>query len=269
MSRSGQITVLVLLLSLLGLTTALSVASRSLSDLKQVTRVDIGTKTFAAAEAGLEYALNDFSTNSTVKCVTPQSAGLTIAGISSLTYTICANNSDYTTQLNVPKDDVSQTDFVGIPANLKTVDVLWSNSAASVLIDVVDNSNVVTRYYYNPVGTSISNGFATGVDVTSGCLTTTCNDPSFTSWSGCAPGIPNIQNVRLIRIKPVYANSSVAICGRTAGNSPGRLNVQSVVITATATSTDGTVKKIQVVKVQPALSPIFDSVLYTGGTIVK
>lgn len=270
--RSGQITVLVLLLSLLGLTTALSVASRSLSDLKQVTRVDIGTKTFAASEAGLEFALNDLFQNQTADCTT-KDALASLPSLSSqmksITYTLCANNADYAMQLNVSKDDVFQIDFVGIPGNLKTADVLWSNSAASVLVDVVDTSNIVIRYYYNSVGSSLTNGFSVGTNIATGCLTTTCNDPSFASWVGCAPGIPNIPNVRLIRIKPVYANSSVAICGRSAGGSPGRLNVQFVVITVTATSTDGTVKKIQATRVQPALSPVFDNTLYTGGTIVK
>lgn len=268
MFRSGQITILVLLLSLLGLTTALSVASRSLSDLKQVTQVDVGTKAFAAAEAGLEFALNEFSRNFNPDC-TVQTANLTIPGISGINYTICPNSKDYASWTNVFKDDVFQVVFpTNNPNNLKSANVLWENPAAAIEIDVIDNGGTVSRYFSNPVGSTTANGFATGSNVAN-CISSTCNDPAFSSWSSCVIGIANIDNASMIRIKPLYANSSVAICGQTAGGSPGRIPLQNYVITVTATSTNGTVRKIQVIKTPPVLPAIFDNVLYTSGSIVR
>lgn len=56
-NQSGQIIVLVLLILFLGLTVALSVVSRTLSDLKQTTVTDESSRAFSAAEAGIEEAL--------------------------------------------------------------------------------------------------------------------------------------------------------------------------------------------------------------------
>ncbi|MBI3887452.1 LamG domain-containing protein [Candidatus Microgenomates bacterium] len=92
--RSGQITVIVLLLSLMGLTIGLSQISRSLSDLKQVSYVDSGTKAYAAAETGMQYALNQL-TSGTVYCPsdgTYKQVDLTnirLGGISKLEYRVC------------------------------------------------------------------------------------------------------------------------------------------------------------------------------------
>ncbi len=105
--RKGQVTILALLIGLMGLTIGLSMASRSLSDFHQVTIVDQGTKALAAAEAGLQYALNQLNYNNASQNCTPSSVASlptnvvsSLANISGVNYNICFNTVNYQTMTN-------------------------------------------------------------------------------------------------------------------------------------------------------------------------
>lgn len=272
--RNGQITVLVLLLALMGLTIGLSQVSRSLSDLKQVTYVDSGTKAFAAAESGMQFALNKLSQN-VVDCpATPPFSKVTPVptGISTITYTICPNDAGVVV-LPVKSDEVLQLDLRGQPANLQSLDILWKSTTNNVAIEVisVDSSNVLTRYSYNANGMTppTANGFATP-SVGSTCIdpptgSNVCTDTSFNTGS-C---LQNVPRENLVRIKPLYNDAVIMICGRASGKSPQRLDGQTYLITVTATANNGTVKKLQTQKILPALPSIFDFAMYSGTGINK
>src|SRR3989344_601354 len=118
-ARRGQVTVLILLLALLGLTGALSVASRSLSDLRQVSQVETGTKALAAAEAGLQKTLGDLNAgtltfNEATGCSSGPITGIVIDGLDMsdpvgrppLTYSVCGNTADYVWDDDLAADDV-------------------------------------------------------------------------------------------------------------------------------------------------------------------
>lgn len=258
MLRSGQITVLVLLLSLLGLTTALSVASRSLSDLKQVTQVDAGTKAFAAAEAGLQYGLNQLSVGG------PATGPVSVPG-ATVNYRIDTSigNVAFVPLANV--DDVVQLNLSGVNSNTKFFDVFWQGNGQIEAI-ILDKNNSIRRLIFNAVGTSghsFSSAISTAGDTTN-CLT---GYSGYTNSTG--DNIKFEANDKFLRIKALTNSTSVLICALTAGKSRIDMPTPITTVTATATTVNGTVKKLQVAKSPPTVPAIFDYVLYTGGSIVK
>lgn len=293
---AGQVTILVLLLSLLGLTIVLSLASRSLSDLKQVTYVDAGTRTLAGAEAGLQYALSEsnnwstfgFNLNNCADSTKDRSFPGTLSFVSSAKYRVClASGQSSTLATNVPQDDVVEIDLSGANPNLKAFDVSWDGTTASVEIEVVDkdtgtNAYSIRRYAYNPVASNKggSNGFATAL---AGTICngdgTICPSSAYSNCTGaseicyhadCAAGTKVAQ---LVRIKPLYSSASVSVCGRDVNSAPvlitGGASYYRVIVTAT--SINGTVRRIQSDRspVSSGLPAIFDNVFYTGGSISK
>lgn len=261
MSRSGQITILVLLLSLLGLTTALSVASRSLSDLKQVTQVDVGTKAFAAAEAGLQYGLNQLSTGG------PITGSVAIPG-ATVNYQIDTSVGNIATIPSVTVDDVNQLDLSAVTSNTKSFDIFWQGNGQIEAI-VLDKNNIIRRFIFNAYGTS-GHGFSSGISTTD---TANCPSSCLTGYSGytsCTGDNVDFQsNDKLLRIKALTNSTPVLVCALNAGKSQINMPTPIIIVTATATTTNGTVKKVQAAKFPPTLPAIFDYALYTNGTIVK
>lgn len=278
----GQIAIFALLMGLLGLTIATSAASRSLSDLRQVTIVDSGTKALAAAEAGVEYALSQLATQpkpATGTCTATTAANLTLTGIkpytgtpatSGVVYEVCSHTPDFAVMPNVAQDDVFQVNFSDITAaNVKAVSVLWKNPNASLEIIKVDGNDKLTRYVYNGVSVTANNGFAPAQPATN-CLTSLCADATFSGGSCTGPAeIPYNSGDKILRLKPVYANTDLAICAYTAGNSPGRFALQYYYVTARATTTNNVVKKILTSQIASSLPSIFDNVFFSGGDISK
>ncbi len=269
--KSGQMIVLVLLLGLLGLTVSMSVVSRTLSDIKQVSTVDAGTKGLAAAEAGLEFGLNKLYSGQTLNCAAPTAVPNTLTGITNVTYWICGGTTDYSVT-SVSKDDVFQLDLNGVGSNTKTFSVVWKNPNASVEITKLDASYNISRFAYNGSNVTDSNGFSPGQPAT-GCVNSLCvPDGSFNGGNCTGIGeIPHSMGAGdvLLRVKALYADTDVAVCAQTAGNSPGSLSVQTYIATASATTAGGAVRKIMTSQVSAHLPAVFDNVFYSGGNISK
>ncbi|MCL4397486.1 hypothetical protein M1403_00405 [Patescibacteria group bacterium] len=284
-TRRGQVMVLVLLLSLMGLTVGLATASRSLSDLKQISYVDQGTKAFAGAEAGLEYVLNMLGNVSTLDptwCTSDQSISstdLSITGVKSLTYRVCSHTANQTIYPNLAKDNVMQINYNNV-SNTKLFTIFWKSPAAIEAIRV-DKSNLITRYAYNPynptgsiVANNLLSSYSTGdvINCPSSCLNGVPDSGSYTSCSGgsnSSNAIPYVPNDQFLRIKALYSSTPVVICAVNSGNSAVNMPEAYTVITMTATTDNGTVKRLQVTKLPPALPSIFDYAIYSGGQIAK
>ncbi|MCL4390551.1 MAG: hypothetical protein M1484_03265 [Patescibacteria group bacterium] len=266
--KRGQIAILAILLGLVGLTISLSVASRSLSDLKQVTVVDQGTKALAAAEAGIQYGLNQLSQGSN-SCTPLAASGLSLNGIKGVQYTVCADTSSYGLMPAVAQDDVYQIDLSGLQPNVKSLAVLWKNPNAALEIIKIDKNNVLTRYIYDrsPDNSNPANNFATPMPG-SACVSSGCADNSFNNGSctGVAE-IPFNNGDQLLRVKPLYASSDVAVCGFASGNSAVGLSLQNYQVTAIATTSGGVTKKVQSTLISGTLPTVFDSVIFNGGNL--
>lgn len=295
--QKGQVTILALLIGLLGLTVGLSVASRSLSDLRQVTVVDQGTKALAAAEAGVQYALNQLNNSVVPNCDPSTSASvpnLTLSNISGVKYNICSGTNSYGVYSVIPQDDVVQVNLAGQQPNVKSLSVVWKNSNASVEIIKVNLDNNTgaiseTRYLFNGTGTDANylakisgNNFAPSVPASSNnCVRTSgsslCADATFNGGS-CAgsfgeipyTGQPGQQSGDIyLRIKPLYGSTDVSVCVAPSGGSSGNLALAYYQITAIATSSGGVTRKIQTTQASNYLPSIFDNVFYSGGSLLK
>ncbi len=273
--RSGQITVLALLLGLLGLTVGLSAASRTLSDLRQVSYVDSGVRAYAAAEAALSAAIADYVQNGTIRCATPTSFDLVaspIDGIQSLTYLICPASQNYALMTSLAKDDVFQVTLpTGNPAGISAVDVLWNDNNASLEIISLNAANQLTRRVAKGLsGSTPANTLAAHNAVAaSSCASVICNVSGMTS---CAQNVAigTSPTPLLIRVKPLgdatVTSVNVAVCGRNPSGSTA-LSTQTIVIEATATTTNNTVKRLQAVQSPTALPAFFDNVIFSGGSL--
>lgn len=274
MTNRGQITVLVLLLGLLGLTASLSMASRSLSDIKQVTQVDAGTKALAAAETALQYGLSKLPTitlpdpGEQVTTTIPPTE-ISIPNIKSLEYTVRSPSSLTAKIENIAKDDVGQLDVTTINTSAKRLNIFWQQGSLEVIIR--DKNDVIRRFGINPPGSTQTNGFSGGY-----AYSDTSNCPSLCSvpagYSYCSGELIPVDrnNDRLLRIKPIYTSSSVIVCTLNAGQSRAYdMPLDYLEIEAKAVTTNDTVKKVQAIKYPAAMPSLFDYVLYSGGGISK
>ncbi|MBI3559110.1 hypothetical protein HY085_01825 [Candidatus Gottesmanbacteria bacterium] len=265
--KKGQITILVLLLGLMGLTVSLSAASRSLSDLKQVSYVDFGTKAFAAAEAGLQFGLNQLS-QGTINCGSP--GAITVQGIN-VSYEVCGGTNSTFPFPGLLKDDVTQIDLslVNLPASTK-YKVFWNNPA-SLEISVVSKTNSGV-YSLRRLAYRGSPDISGGTFSTPDGSGSSCGDAQHTyhnnSYNNCAffDSSNNPQD-QLMRIKAINNVTDVEMVAEKPGSQNAILIGANYKIVATATTTNGTVKKVQAVKTPPTMPAIFDYVLFSNSSI--
>lgn len=262
--RNGQITVLVLLLALMGLTVGLSQASRSLSDLKQISYVDVGTKVYAGAETGLQYALNQFNSATDYStCASGVGPTLPNGGITT-SYQICGQASDsFTTTLL--KDSVVAVDLTSKNYPPNTDWRFFWNYPASLVVTVVKDNGTLLRYAYNGINNSQNNGFVpskAGNDPA-------CEDTgSVYNYCALIPSSPSPKDV-LIRIKAIGGNTGLKFWAKKTGSTTPILISQTYNFIATATSPNGTKKRLQVVKTPPTLPSIFDYTIFSKGSVIK
>lgn len=290
--NKGQIVVLVLLLSLMGLTIGLSQVSRSLSDLKQVTYVDAGTKAFAAAEAALQYGLNQLTTVGTANCteIPIKDVLFSTANFNNVTYKVCPNPATYAYFPAVPSDEVREIDLTNIDSSVRNVNIAWFNAANAAVnantgleVVVVDNNFTITRYVYNAYNITPTppTGFNTSYSVGS-CLNCFPSEVMTNISNGSSTGSDVLGSIQvgnpanppyiLLRIKPL-ANSlgttDIVVVGYNNGGAIKSLGPTTYTVTATATTTNNTTKKLQVIKISPALPGVFDFAIFSRGSVSK
>lgn len=262
--QKGQVTLLAVILGVLGLTLGLSVASRSLSDLRQASTVDFGTKALAAAEAGVEYGLAQIAANANFS-VTQQELvdlidgplkDLANIGIKTLKLDVSRPVAGFARSNGVvAKDDVFQVDFSsGSPP--QRFDIFWTD-ADGIEVAALSTTYAVSRFAYKRSGSAVAASF----DPAAGC------DPVCDAFpaGSCSRVDTGGTNTLLLRIKPVQSQAEILVCP-VGGTIPS----QYYEVTATATTRNGTVKKVRVRRdVSGTLPGIFDNVLYSGGSISK
>lgn len=263
--QRGQIVVFILLIALLALTVGLSVATRTLQDLKETAVSDQSSRAFAAAEAGIEEALRQDLSN----LITAGGTGnLTsqFSGFNDVSYQVSASGGGgggFVSKGKVAKNDVFQVNLENADGSLYSGDlnVYWKasgeNDASLVLAFVTQTGATygISKYAYNSINRS--NGFTAGT--CSGAYTLNINAKSYTF--DCGITVP-VNNSKILRMKPFYEDTTIAVVPGGSGSLPS----QTYTIRSEA-ETDGGVKRvIEVTKSIPALPPIFDYVLFSGST---
>jgi len=273
--KKGQATVLVLLLAMLGLTVVMSVSSRSLSDLKQSTYVDSGTKALGVAEAGLQYALSQNIQPPTGGCTTEMDvkSALNISGVQSASYIACNGSTNVVFIPSVLSGQMVQLDVSGMdPMNTKFLNFFWQGEA-SVEIIYVNGDDTLVRYGFNAHGSARTNGMSeAGQSGGPNCSPdkNCVSEADLQTYTNCSGEIIHSSNDSLIRIKTFYGSSPIIVCAITSGSSIAKdMSMEFVTVTATAKMTDGTTKRVQAQRYPPALPSVFDEAIFTTQPLSK
>lgn len=258
MKSSGQAVLLILLVVVVALGLGLSIISQSTTDIRISQQEQESARAFNAAEAGIEDALKQITT---VALDAPQTLNVgnipveyTVTGRDFLEAQFKENES---AQLildgNVNTLTIEWVDEASgeeNPNNCTGVSAASGQTAASLLISVVDNNYQVRRYGLNACSLSASNGL-TNVSLAG-------NNQYLRRYN-----LATSANDRLVRVRPLYNTTSLRV---TASNS---LPVQAYVIDAEAQTPTLESKAIEVTRLEPGTPSIFDYVLFSGGGLVK
>lgn len=282
----GQILIVILLIMVVALAIGLSVATRSLTNLRVSTQSEFSQRAFSAAEAGIEKALGsgnaNFADNFTVD-VGGSSVAVDVTS-QSLNYVESVLSSGGVQEIKVDTAD-------GRTAN--SIVLYWGNNATDsdektnqpsieyTLIDV-DGSNNVTipanagqvkgKAAYNPQGSGRSNGFLVGDLPASGF-----SSPGGKSFQAKTEIFLN-PNTKLVRIRAIYNSATIYVeSGTTSINASPAIIPQQVDVTVSKAQVpigeeggqSNLTRAVQVVKSKPALPAIFDYVLFGANGIVK
>src|SRR5690606_12114878 len=163
-SASGQILVLVLLVVLVALTIGLSIASRTLSTLRNTAELDQSNRAFSAAEAGIERALAMLKSDANACQSTDCSA--TISGIDAKVQVTDAGGTTNSFGVsNVEKDGVMQANLDAFSGG--TIDLFWGNRGDNAGATCPNSAAIVVTFVYRHTATG---AYGMGKDAYDGWL---------------------------------------------------------------------------------------------------
>src|SRR3989344_2928526 len=280
----GQVILIILLITTVGLTIGLSLVSRTITDIKVSTQITESSKAFSAAESGIEAALKGTSIGDI--------GSLDLGGGASANYAVTeyGNSDDPLVFKDVAAGDAKTIWLVKhdeATGNILTppdtngkydsqrIEICWGK-------DLSNPSEVpaveVSLLYYDTnelsykMGTlafddndSRVNGFEKDVD--NGNTQARCSNENrrynvelnFSANTDYGFNA-NASFTRVaLMVKPLYAQTDVVIGTESGKNLPS----QGKQITSTGTTTSGTARKISVVQGHATLPPIFGYTLFT------
>lgn len=285
--QSGEIIVVILLVMAVGLTIGLSVAGRSLTDVRLSTQIDESNRAFSAAEAGIENVLNQglygAATGATSGTVGGSSYDVTVGTLggstSIFTFPTAIEDGDTQTVWLVPHDANGIVETATYTQN--TIDICWKkeNSSdpvpaleASVLFkDVSSNTYKIMRGAFDPdTSRRSSNGFD---NVSSG---STCSGNGYDyykqiNFNSLASGIGGISLssdiLIALRLRPVYTRAKIAVV--PAGGAGGSLPEQGKNISSTGKTGSGVTRRWNVVQTYSAPTDLFDYAVWSNTNLEK
>ncbi|TSC53512.1 MAG: Uncharacterized protein LiPW16_369 [Microgenomates group bacterium LiPW_16] len=259
--QKGQALLIILLVMVVGLTVGLSLATRSVTDIKISTQLEESSRAFAAAEAGIEVALKG------------ESAPPSPVSIGNATYTFTSTPSTGTEPVNVGIADTYTVwlvshDASGNPQIDETydydgtsIDVCWGEGG-----ETTKPAMEVSVIYKDATGYKVVRG---AYDPDSGRISSN----HFTDISGsgvnCGGGFAYGTTVSLpsgvlliaLRLRPFYLEANVGVAPQ--GDD---LPSQGLLIASTGTAGE-TTRKVVVIDSYPSLPAIFDYVLFSGTNV--
>jgi hypothetical protein len=268
-SQSGQIAVIVLLIMVVLLVMGLSLATRTTQESFLSQQSSETARVWNAAETGAEDALSRLSSGSTPA----GSSVTTTVNDSAVSATVATQNTVDTT---VKQLSTLTVNLVAPALPSFTID--WGAESdqcarASLLVSLYYTESSVTKVVHYTLGsacTTRNDGF-NNTSITGVTLQNIGGPSKYrraiialpAGGSAAFTGTPI-----LARIKPVYADTSIAVSGNSA------FPEQSYLVTSTAqnnqtNSTGREVRTVQVTRTLPSGPSILDYALYSGGAITK
>lgn len=262
--NSGQVVLLLVLLTVVGLTIGLSLISRTVTDIRITSQIEQSNRAFSAAEAGIETALKSSAVEPTGTVNLPGASAdfqtKSIGGTTSVYYFpytnagktqtlwLIAHNSDGTLNLSDPAPYPLDSSF----------EVCWKINSSNIPAMIMtllyqDGSDYkISKQAFDPIPSR--SGF-NGADAIGGYCDGSYNYrvviTATTTFS-----VPVTGKLIAMRLQPVYSDTSIAI------NPSSSLPVQGKQIVSMGQTETGVVRKVEVAQGYFALPEIFNYTLF-------
>jgi len=285
--EKGQALIVVLLVSAIGLTLGLSLASRTTDDSNIATEIQESSRAFSAAEAGLEAAAQQLGSFGTLPTGTVGSGGrdakysvdIVEAGGTTSSYIFPGelhSNQPITVWLNDYRTQSAADKYSG-----STIELCWGEVSGDVAAFEVTfyYKNIAGTYYlgrevYNPSGSTLVEGAINIPQLASGAVA--CGTDSFThtatlnltTMKSYTPyNISGTYIPLMLKLRPIVENSGTTRLGVTPIDDSLPLQGEEHISLGT---TDGgqQTKLIQFISF-PAPPEIFDTVIYSEEALTK
>ena len=266
----GQTILLVLLVITVVLTIALSLITRSITDVSMSRKIEETNRAFSAAEAGIEESLR-------LGGVTLSSSNLSNNTSYQVTSTRYVNLTEFVFPTVTDKDEASQIFLSSYPAyndpyTGTNITVYWGNAAcgvstqAALSVDVIYGEATpfsVKRYAVDPCGRG--NGFS---NVVGGGGTVGGNNFQFSKTID----LTGLTGLKFARVRAFYAKTQLGVKNDgTAALLPdqGTLLTSQGQIAPTPGAGSSVVRTVKMYLSHPVLPGIFDYVFYSGAAVTK
>jgi len=250
--QNGQTLVIVIFVMVVALTVGITVSSRYIKTLRNLSESDNSTRALAVAEAAVERMLIVPSetlegyinfNNCGAECVLEIYGESDYRARADVTLSF-AGSSNELFEIKVSEGDMYQLFLNGYQSGT-TLDVCWDSMAPIYASYIYENSgNVLSEVYaYNPIGyAGVSNGFseASPLHGYANCFTVT------------ASGTPDV-----LRVKPYNEETYLYFVPSGGQNIPN----QGIMITAVGRSGNA-VRTVKVLKTEGSVPEYFDYVMY-------
>lgn len=277
-AEQGQVVLITLLVLTIATTVALSLISRTTTDLSITTQVEESSRAFSAAEAGIEQALKTASGTVGAQVLTP---GVTYsvnvaaignaAGLYELPKKTTRGNTE--TVWLVPHDPTDGSLQTGSANRYKSpsISVCWTSEsttpalAITVLYKQSTGAYETVKAAFDPDAVrAASNGFSAPVPGGCGGSPATAYKATLT-FNSLNPALdPAVDSLIALRLRPMYSDTTMVV---DAGGTV--LPLQGNRIESTGTTAGGTNRKIVVYQQYRSPSSIFDAALYSEGILSK
>lgn len=302
--QAGQILIIFLLVLVVGLALVLSVASRSITDIRLTTSSDESNRAYFAAEAGVEEALKQLQKDSTYPggeldftAINQTTAKVNVSTLTSPTGTAAflfpeEYDRDSVIQVNLMTDFNTLSTGPVNPGDDVDLVVYWGSDPAPSIVPAIEVSVVHTngsdwgikKFAFDPNRATNANNFCASVGLTSvtiqGGVSRTFAASVAVKFmvgypSGCLSG-PVLEGVNdepgnhypvLARIRFLYNDAPQPIAVGTGGTFT--LPVQGTEVISTGSTVSGVTRKLKVTQLFPSLPAIFDYVLFSGSDLIK
>ena len=273
-NMGGQVVLLLVLITVVGLTIGLSLISRTVTDVRISSQIEQSGRAFSAAEAGVESVLKGTVEGSEMTgSLNLQSASadykVNIQGNSTDVFTMpltevgstqtiwlaghsqsgILDESGYTYPVSSPIDICWSTDPAGSPAIIVSL-FYQEGSSYKIAKAAYDSNSTRGNNFYQA---DVSGGYCGGNYRFKKTITPSSNTPD-----GFSLPTTNIK-LLFLRIQPLYANTALAV--KPAGSDI--IPIQGRLITSVGKTDTGIVRKIQVFQGYQTLPTMLDFGLFT------
>lgn len=281
---SGQIVLMVVLLTMVGLTVGLSLISRTVTDIRISSQIEQSNRAFSAAEAGVETALQGAAIGgpATGNITLPGAVGSeqdrvyaqyqvsNVGGVPNeiLELPLTFPYNSHTVWLVSHDTDGSLNISTSYPTS-KTLEICWGSDSSNrpaielTLVYLEGDDYKIAKAAYDPENRN--NFYSSELSGSPIYCGGKYRFRKIISGSGSVPdgfGINPTATLLFLRIKPVYDSTSIAV--KPAENET--LPIQGQLINSVGRTETGVVRKLQVIQGYKTLPVLFDYTLFEEGS---